>query len=167
LGDLALEYADSQEKVQDWMNELAILHTARWHSLNGPSAGFSSKLFRNFYLGLAQTLHQQGHLSLVRCRAGETVLGYLFNVCFASKILFLMSGINYSVGSNLKPGYLTHLLAIEHALSKNLDSYDFLIGEANYKRSLSNQESNFISLRLVNRGWRNWPRRLALHIARG
>jgi hypothetical protein len=48
------------------------------------------------------------------------------------------SGLHYSSDNRLKPGFLTHYLAIRHCLEQTaLQEYDFLAGDSQYKRSLT------------------------------
>jgi CelD/BcsL family acetyltransferase involved in cellulose biosynthesis len=57
-----------------------------------------------------------------------------------------MSGINYQLEPNLRPGMLAHWMAIEASLATGKRSYDFLAGDARYKRSLSTAEDKVLWL---------------------
>ena len=75
---------------------------------------------------------------LLELRAGEEIIGVLYNFVYRGRVYFYQSGFRYSEDSRLKPGLLSHYLAIRHCLAQPiLTEYDFLAGDAQYKRSLA------------------------------
>jgi CelD/BcsL family acetyltransferase involved in cellulose biosynthesis len=77
-------------------------------------------------------------VELLRVRAGNEDLGYLYNFLVDGKVLFFQSGFSYTDAEDAryKPGLVTHTVAIEHYQGRGFKEYDFLAGEARYKRSL-------------------------------
>ncbi|MGB0109168.1 MAG: GNAT family N-acetyltransferase, partial [Terriglobales bacterium] len=69
--------------------------------------------------------------------AGEETIGILYNFVHKGKVSFYQSGLNYTKDKHLKPGLVTHACAIQECLALGFDDYDFLAGDARYKRSLA------------------------------
>jgi hypothetical protein len=89
---------------------------------------------------------------------------YLYNFVSGDRVHFYLSGVNYGVSHAIRPGMLAHWMAIEKNLSEGKSLYDFLAGDARYKRSLSTGEDRTLWLVLRRPRWRleleNWARRL-------
>jgi CelD/BcsL family acetyltransferase involved in cellulose biosynthesis len=61
------------------------------------------------------------------------------------------SGFHYERDNRLKPGLVSHRLAIEHSLSAGDAVYDFLGGDDRYKRSLATHGGQLFWLTLQKR----------------
>jgi hypothetical protein len=148
LGPLKLEMADSVEQALDWFEQTAPLHRMRWdtphQAHNG--RGFDNPDFVRFHQSLIRHAFPEGGIQFLRLRAGHTVLAYLYNFVTGENVHFYMSGINYQLEPNLRPGMLAHWMAIEASLTTGKRSYDFLAGDARYKRSLSTAEDKVLWL---------------------
>jgi len=64
------------------------------------------------------------------------VLGYLYNFLYAGTVSNYQSGFSYLDDNRHRPGLLAHGFAIEQALSRGLQRYDFLAGDSPYKQRL-------------------------------
>jgi CelD/BcsL family acetyltransferase involved in cellulose biosynthesis len=64
-------------------------------------------------------------------------------------VLFYQSGLNYSAGNQYRPGLVSHYFAILHNAAQNMDSYDFLAGDADYKKSLGTNSLPMYWIRLI------------------
>ena len=151
--------AEPQDKAElcHWFEEMALLHERRWEAVNKDTAGFRLKAYKDFYLDLAISLFDSGQLQFLRCTAGQSVVGYLFNIAKDVKVDFLMSGINYQLDSRFKPGMLCQLIAIEKSLAKGCQTYDLLIGSSRYKKSFASQTDKVVSLKIRKKKLRYWP----------
>jgi CelD/BcsL family acetyltransferase involved in cellulose biosynthesis len=96
----------------------------------------------------------RNEVQYLRLRAGDTTFAYLYNFVCAGNAHFYLSGIDYSVGEQYRPGLLAHWLAIERNLSAGHHSYDFLAGDARYKRSLCTGQDRTVWLVLQRPRWR-------------
>jgi Acetyltransferase (GNAT) domain len=137
-GAITIDLAESLVQAQGFLDELARLHNSRWQS-KGEEGSFSSPSVMDFHRRLIDRLWPVAGVDLIRVRAGETHLGYLHNFKAQGKVYFFQSGFAYDADAKLKPGMLTHTLAIEHYARNGLREYDFLAGDAQYKRSLAKQ----------------------------
>ena len=148
LGPLSLEAAGSMEQALNWFNETGPLHRARWGSTVGESVsgGFDNPAFVRFHESLIRHAFPTGGIQYLRLQAGSTVLAYLYNFVSGLNVHFYLSGINYQHEDSLRPGMLAHWQAIESNLMAGKQVYDFLAGEARYKRSLSTFEDRALWL---------------------
>lgn len=157
LGPIIAAEPQDKEELCRWFADMALLHEQRWQGKNKNASGFALKAFKEFYLNLALSLFELGQLQFLRCTAGESTIGFLFNIVNDNKIEFLMSGVNYQLDSRFKPGMLCHLIAIERGLAKGYQSYDLLMGTSRYKQSLATHTEKVISLKIRKKKLRYWP----------
>lgn len=138
-GPVQFTAAATLEQALQYFDEMARLHNARW-SLKGRAGSFSNRLAVEFHRKLIRTLWPSGAVELVCVRAGNANVGMLYNFLSLDKVYFYQSGFAYQQDNKLKPGLLTHSMAIENYRQRGLREYDFLAGDAQYKRSFSTHE---------------------------
>lgn len=158
FGTLRLASARSTDEARDWFDATAPLHRARWGPGSGraaaPGSGFDNAAFVGFHRRLIAYAFGSGELQYLRVSAGDRPIAYLYNLVRNGHVHFYLSGIDYRVGEAIRPGMLAHWLAIEHALASGHRVYDFLAGDARYKRSLSTHEDRAVWLVLQRPRWR-------------
>lgn len=137
-GPIRIERASTYEQALQYFHELTQLSNARWRS-KSVTGSFSSPAVLDFHRRLLARLWPLGGIDLLRVRAGDEALGYLYNFTDRGKVYFFQSGFAYAADAKLKPGLLTHFLAIDHYAGRGFREYDFLAGDARYKRSLAKQ----------------------------
>ncbi len=149
IGELKIEVADSQEDVQQYLEHLEHWHQAYWVQKGRPGS-FASSVFKQFHYNLCQEGLETGQIKLMRCVAGNYTIGYLYNFFHDQVMYAYQSGFNYEpsqevekkVNKNtLKPGLVSHMMAIEYAQGLGAVRYDFLAGDSQYKRSLSDAKT--------------------------
>lgn len=138
-GPVRLEPAGTPAERDRILDKLAELHNARWRE-RGIAGAFESARVMRFHRQLVARLAPHGGADLLRVTAGEADIGCLLNYVDRGKVCFFQSGFAYEPDARLKPGLLTHCLAIGHYRDAGAREYDFLAGEARYKRSLARQE---------------------------
>jgi Acetyltransferase (GNAT) domain len=121
-----------------YFEEMAEMHNARWRQ-KGVLGSFSNPLALTFHRSLISRLWSSDAVDMVCVKAGERKLGFLYSFIEAGKVYFFQSGFAYEQNQKLKPGLLTHLLVIENYRERGMKEYDFLAGDAQYKRSLAKQ----------------------------
>lgn len=156
-GPLSLASASGLEEALGWLDRLAELHTVRWRSKGYPGS-FGTEPARRFHRQLISRLWPAGQVDVLRLRAGEHDVGYLYNFKEGAKVYSFQSGFAYEKDWRIKPGLLMHTLAIEHYALAGFREYDFLSGDARYKRSLA-KASRMLRWTLVYRD-RAWIRLL-------
>jgi CelD/BcsL family acetyltransferase involved in cellulose biosynthesis len=169
-GPLQVDRAGSPAEAHSFLDRLAELHQATWTKRGRPGA-FANPAFARFHHTLIDRTAGSGAADLLRVRAGQRVIGYLYNFRFRGAASAYQSGFAYDDSDpHAKPGLTCHHLAAETYLAEGADRYDFLAGGDRYKASLSNAalSLHWIELappwsvpdilhRLAGR-WRAWTR---------
>lgn len=137
LGDLSFSIVTKKEHINLLLIEVSKIHIERWqNTLEG--SGFTNPLFCKFHQEIINTddtnIVQMAVLSL-----NNSAIGYLFNYVYQGQVYFYLSALTVLDNSKIKVGLTLHAKAIQFYLNQVCNSYDFLGGEARYKRSLSNQ----------------------------
>jgi CelD/BcsL family acetyltransferase involved in cellulose biosynthesis len=83
---------------------------------------------------------------MVEASAGGTSFGYLYNFVMDGVVYNYQSGFLYESDGRYKPGLVTHALAIQHNVDGGNQTYDLLMGDQRFKRSLAMQEEDMLSL---------------------
>lgn len=167
-GAYAIVPAGSLDAALGDFREMARLHNLRWQA-RGIRGSFESPAVVAFHEKLISRLWDAGQVDLLCARSGEAVAGYLYNFRVDGRVCVFQTGFRYEDDSKLSPGILTHALAIEHYRRLGCTEYDFLAGDALYKRSLSNRTRRLRWTRVFrDRPWirllllaREWKARLA------
>ena len=163
-GALRVERAGSKAEARAMFEALGVLHQATWTARGKPGA-FANPEFLHFHHELLGRGFSRGETDLLCVRAGERVIGYLYNFRYGNRVLTYQSGFAYPQESTpRKPGLTTHHIAIEMYCSEGAAVYDFLAGEDRYKSSLSNAQTDLYWVDLAPlwspRGLVTWARHL-------
>ena len=139
--------AATVECAHRFLASLKPLHSARWQSLEKAS-GFDNPAFEPMLKELITGGVPSGVVDVLRISAGERRLGYLFNFAYRGVVMNYTSGFDYAEDQRLKPGLVSHLMAIEAADAAGAQSYKFLAGGGRYKDSLSTDSEELLGLRV-------------------
>jgi CelD/BcsL family acetyltransferase involved in cellulose biosynthesis len=146
IGPLTSEIAATPERAELFLDGLKALHQTYWTGRGKPGA-FAQPFFERFHRALLRRAAPGQSLDLIRITAGERVVGYLYNLVHQGVVAAYQSGFDFSDDADrLRPGLICHLLAIEHYRRAGMRRYDFLGGEARYKRGFSNAEAELLWL---------------------
>lgn len=144
FGVITIEQHDFETAV-DCLPHVARLHQQRWGGSEYGS-GFSNPTFVQFHTQLLMTPADDSQAHILVFTAGEHCLGYLYNFVMDNKVYFYLSGIHYLSDDNkCKVGLVMHSLAMQFYAQQGCNDYDFLGGESDYKRSLSDYSYTFYS----------------------
>lgn len=116
--------------------ELAELHRARW----GRKGAFANPAFGPFHEDLIARGVPTGTVRISRTTVGGRTIGVLYNFAHGGEVLHYQSGFLYEEDAKLKPGVLSHVLAIEDSFARGELGYDFMAGSAGHKSRLANAE---------------------------
>lgn len=141
-GEVILKHAEDEAQAMEMFDCLGKWHIQRWGGENGRS-GFLNPQFVAFHRNLVQTLWQTGAAELLCLYAGEKPIAYLYNFVWHGRVSFYL-GAYESVGKNLQPGLLCHVLTIQHHLDRGATYYDFMGGDMRYKRSLGEENERLV-----------------------
>ena len=148
-GALSFATARDADQALSYLAELKSLHQAYWTARAKPGS-FANPFFERFHDRLIRAHFAAGVIRLHRIAAGDHVIGYLYNFRYRGRVSAYQSGFNYEADAKLKPGLVSHALAIEAALADGDAVYDFLAGEAQHKRSLGTAATDML--------WLTWQR---------
>lgn len=146
-GEVKIELARTVNEALAYFARLKFFHQRYWLTRGKPGA-FGPEFFEVFHRRFIDEGWPTGGVQLSRVTAGEHEIGYLYNLVHESTIYSYQSGFNYENDAKIKPGLVSHVLAIERAIADGFHCYDFLAGEAQYKRSLATNSENMRWIRL-------------------
>jgi len=142
-GPLTITAAATVDEAETYLAELAQLHQQLWTSRGEPGA-FAGEFFERFHRTLVRHCFATGGIQLLRAAAGDTTIGYLYNFVADGYVSFYQSGFAYEENPKLKPGLVSHTLAIELNRELGHATYDFLASDAQYKRSLATDARDMV-----------------------
>jgi CelD/BcsL family acetyltransferase involved in cellulose biosynthesis len=149
-GALTIDAASTAEQALTYFRELGVLHTHRWNRV-GVGGSFAQAAWVAFHEDLISSAFALGHIQLLRIRCGERPIGYLYNFLWRGAVLMLQSGFASETSNILRPGYVSHMLAMQLNARAGATSYDFLIGDSEYKTVLAEPLAPLVSGRLQRR----------------
>jgi hypothetical protein len=135
-GPVTLTAAKTRDEFANYFDGLRNLHQKYWIA-RGDRGAFGYKFLNDFHEEIALTRGPSGEVELLRIAAGDFEIGYLYNFTYRGLVGAYLSGFAYEDDSKLKPGLVSHYLAIEHHLKGDARVYDLLAGDMQYKRSLA------------------------------
>ncbi len=135
-GEVRLIRAEGLSAQRDALSELATLHQKRWHARGKPGA-FASPVFVALVDELLTRSVPSGGVEILRACVGPRTIGMLLNLTANGEVLNYQSAFVEEDDNRLKPGLLTHALAIDLHLAAGSSIYDLLAGDARYKASLA------------------------------
>jgi hypothetical protein len=135
FGTVLLTKPASLAEALDSFSELVELNRRRW--AGAAVTTFAAPAVVDFHRGLIERLWASGAVDLLRVASEGRVVGFLYNFVLRNKVSVFQTGFNYGADSRLSPGLLAHSLAIEHYRASGEREYDFLAGDALYKRTLA------------------------------
>jgi len=132
-GVLSLHPADDLEEALRYFSRLKAMD--RWQE-KGVQGAFATQAREDFHQRLIARAWPRGELELLEARAGAKVIGYLYHFLYRGRVLSYQIAYQPAPDNRHRPGLVMHHLAIERARKKGFTVYDFLAGEARYKKSL-------------------------------
>jgi CelD/BcsL family acetyltransferase involved in cellulose biosynthesis len=134
-GPIRLSEAATVVEAQRYFTALKALHCVSWER-RGKTHAFSGDFFEPFHRLLIERSFAEGGTQLLEARAGERVIGYLYNFRRGSRVYAYQSGFA-DANRHQRPGAVTHALAIRHAFRSGMRVYDFMAGDNRLKQSFA------------------------------
>ena len=135
FGPLRLREAASPAEALEFFAALKMLHCASWERRQRAHS-FTRGFFEPFHRRLIERSFAAGAVQLLEARAGNRVIGYLYNFRLNNRIYAYQSGFADS-DPHERPGVVTHALAIGHAFRTGMQVYDFMAGRNRLKESFA------------------------------
>lgn len=151
-GALQIEAAKSLEQALAFFAAMGALHTERWKRV-GELGSFSNTSWVSFHHDLITSAFSRGEIQLLRILCGCRPIGYIYNFTYRGSVLMLQSGFASESSNLLRPGYVSHMLAMQMNARNGAAQYDFLIGDSDYKKVLAEPQASatLVSGRLQRR----------------
>lgn len=150
-GPLALDVAGSLDEAHAFLGELGVWHEAKW-AAQGMAGATSKDRYMQFHSALMNRAYGgDGEVEFLRARAGDHAFGWLYNFIDRGRVLFYLSGFAFEDDNRLKPGLVTHALAVERHLKRGMDVYDFMGGTNRYKTNLGQPGPDVVAYALQRR----------------
>ena len=149
-GELRLDVAGSPEEARVFLGELAPHHEAKWNAA-GQRGATQKEEYMRFHARMMERAYTPGSpngVEFLRARAGDHAFGWLYNFVDRGNVLFYLSGLVFEEDNKLKPGLVTHALAIEHHLKAGKVTYDFMGGENRYKTNMGQKGPDIVAYAL-------------------
>ena len=134
FGELRIHKAATVAESLEMYRMMISLHQKSWQ-LRGQSGAFSNRFLTGFHEGLIKSNNRQ--VEIYSISAGEHVIGYIYGFISQDGFLYYQSGFDDFDDNKIKPGLSSHALLIDYMAQRNLNCYDFLVGDEDYKRSLA------------------------------
>ncbi len=147
-GPVRVEWATTLPQAEAMFSELRQLHQERWEREGQPGV-FSSRRFTAFHEELIQRLFPQGRVTLARVIAGDVTVGCDYGLVEHGRILGYQWGLATFDDSRLSPGLVVGALVMQAALERGFAEYDWLAGDALYKRELSTATRTLVTARSI------------------
>jgi CelD/BcsL family acetyltransferase involved in cellulose biosynthesis len=158
IGPLSLHSACTADEALAMLEQLKALHQKSWRRRGQPGC-FATPFFETFHRDLIRDRFRHGETQLLRAAAGSRPVGYLYNFAYGDRVYAYQSGFDYAADGRLKPGLVTHALAIEQAMRDGFAIYDFMAGENRLKASLASHWSEMVWLSVQRRSMLAWLER--------
>lgn len=150
----------------EWFSDLQRLHQASWN-VRGQRGAFSSARIREFHARLIADPRSSGVVEIARIDAAHGPIGYLYNLRAGDTVFNYQSGFDYAGGRQCKPGLVSHALAAAEYGRRGMRRYDLLMGDSQYKRSLSTGSGSMVRIVLQRRRLRLALERIARSLLSG
>jgi CelD/BcsL family acetyltransferase involved in cellulose biosynthesis len=133
------------------------LHGEAWRR-RGEQGVFVNRSLKDFHKALWRRAPELPEL--LEVRAGEDIIGILYNFVFDGFAANYQSGLRFESDNRLAPGYLAHAKAIEHYRARGMRTYSFLAGDSEYKRRLGGEGPVLRTMVVSRPTWRQTARRI-------
>ncbi len=149
---LRLVCASTEAEALAMFDRLVELHQEYWQSRGEPGA-CSSPVFREFQRRMIRHYAETGRLWVfgLQMPDGRRVALHYDNEA-GDTLYYYLSGIDYQAASELSPGILMLLHAVDLAATRGLGVLDLMRGEADFKRQLANDSAPMVTLESLATG---------------
>ena len=152
-GAVTVREASTAAEALSFLEKLKELHQKQWTARGAPGA-FSGSFFNRFHRQLIEERFAMGEVQLLELGNAKKTIGYLYNFIHCNRVYYYQSGFCYETNNVARPGIVCHFLAIEHNLALGRDTYNFLAGETQYKRSLSTDDEKLYTVIAVRNSFK-------------
>lgn len=148
-GPLTIDRAETTDEALAAFKQMMRLHQLAWN-LRGKDGAFSSEFFQDFHMSFLERNIDSGRADVLIIRSGRNKVGILYNLVYRQAVYAYQSGFELFQDNRIKPGLVSHALAIQYYKNQGVYRYLFLAGNDRYKRSLSTHSDTLYWAALQN-----------------
>jgi CelD/BcsL family acetyltransferase involved in cellulose biosynthesis len=157
-GKAQFHVAESRESMAEGLRVLQTLHGQRWAD-EGETGAFHSPRFSRFHERVMPSMLQRGALDLRWLTVDGQPVSANYAIRWNGKVYHYQSGRRMNVPPQARVGIVLHAAGIRDAIAAGCREYDFLGGDAQYKRQLASGSRPIVCLRVVRAPLRERVRR--------
>jgi CelD/BcsL family acetyltransferase involved in cellulose biosynthesis len=158
-GPPQVERARSPADLRRGQGVLIELHQRRWRAAGEPGR-FAVPRFRQFHEAALPRLLAEGALELAWLVGRGEPVAAQYNLVWGGKVYFYQCGRRPDLPARVRPGAVLLAELIRGAIAAGRREFDFLNGDAVYKRQLARAARPVLRLRAAVPSWRERARRL-------
>lgn len=143
-----VQRASNQAELVRGREILHELHAQRWQQ-DGKQGVFASSRFLQFHDQVMPRLLEQNALDLCWLSVHGKPIAVLYNIVWRNGVYCYQIGRSVTVPKRIRPGAVLHLFEIKRAIESGRQEYDFLGGDALFKRQLALAKRPLLKIRIV------------------
>lgn len=135
-GPFEVEWAQTPERAIEILDELIVLHQARWEAV-GERGAFAHERTRAFHRDLTRRLAGRGEVAVTRVTGAAGLVGCRYDFVDGDRVLAYQSGWAPAQDQRVSTGVAVDLACMGAARARGARWWDHLAGEQRHKRRLS------------------------------
>ena len=147
---MQLVEAQTADEALSMFDDLVRLHQAHWEARGEPGA-CSSSSFRDFHRRMLRHYATRGRLWVFGLKHEDRWIALHYDIEAGDTLYYYLSAIDPRASSKLSPGNLILLRAVELAARRGLARIDLMAGDYEFKRHLSNDVAEMMTLEALGR----------------
>jgi CelD/BcsL family acetyltransferase involved in cellulose biosynthesis len=143
LGENEFSVTEDPEQQTEILKKCKQWHINKWQQTDTPS-GFVNPYFTSFHNDLMNEVHITSKTVVASLKIKEELVGCLYCFIDNNSAYFYLSAFKPIEDNRIKLGLSLHTLFIQWLIESRpkINKYDFLAGEARYKKSLSSHQDD-------------------------
>ncbi|MBU2883732.1 GNAT family N-acetyltransferase [Psychrosphaera sp. B3R10] len=146
--DLTFEFVTDPAAILNTLEQLSHWHITKWEGTTTPS-GFNNDTFQDFHSRFIRQKLDNACIAVLS--AGGEIIGVNYYLRHKRNLAFYLSCIKPITDNKIKIGLALHCLVARQAHTMNIAFIDYLAGDADYKRKLSNNTEAYCQITVQKR----------------
>lgn len=142
-GELQIAAANNYAEALAFFDDMGRLHTARWNRA-GKAGSFANPSWVSFHRSVISESFERREIQLLKISAGEKAIGYVYSFIWRGTAYMLQTGFTHDDTNTRRPGFVSHCLAMQYNSTRRIDTYDYMCGDAEYKRILGVEQKPLV-----------------------
>lgn len=148
FGNLQFRHIEDRAEILNHLPVFFRQHAHRW-ALEGTRGRFTHETSRDFYKRIVMSLDPSRELRFSVLEAGSIPLAYHLGFEWGGRMLFFKPTFDIDYW-DFSPGRVLLRKLLQYARDKNLEEFDFSIGDEDYKHKYANLTRHNYEIRIAN-----------------